>query len=75
MDSRTPLKGYLALLGGVIMTMVRCIQCASINNAWGTISIYVASYYYQRDQDATLNLFLFLYPVWCLGNCPGICAD
>ena len=73
LQRNTPLRGYLALLGGVLMTMVQTTQCSSILNAWGTLSIYVASYYYGKDHSVTLNMFLFLYPVWCLGNCPGIC--
>lgn len=55
------------------MTLVRNTQCASTVNAWGTLSLYLASYYYLHNHAVTLDLFLVLYTVFCLMNGPGLC--
>ena len=66
------LKAYLALIGGFLMNMVSTKQCASTVNAWGTLSIYIVSYFYLQDSAVSLNLFMVLFAVFCAGNCPGI---
>jgi len=68
----TPLKAYLALIGGFLMNMVSSTQCASTVNAWGTLCIYISSYFYLQDSAVSLNLFLVLFAVFCAGNCPGM---
>ena len=33
---------------------------------WGSISIYVASYYRSFDEDVTVSRFLIIVPIYCV---------
>jgi len=56
-------KGALTVFAGFLMNMVRAPQAAGSVNAWGTISVYVASYYHHFDSNVDLGTMFVVYPV------------
>lgn len=66
-------RRYAAVAGGFLMSLVPAKQCAGSLNAWGTMSLYVLSYYYLYDHSVSFTLFFTVFVLWCICDGPGIC--
>ena len=64
--SSSKLKGYLTVFAGFIMNLVPPTQAAGSVNAWGFISVYVASYYHHFDDSINLGTMFVVYPISAL---------
>lgn len=66
---RTQWQGYCAVLAGFLANFVRSSQAVGSLNAWGTLSVYVASYYYHQNyhNDPFVNsCFFMVFPATCI---------
>ena len=62
-------QGGCAVLSGFLANFVGNKQAVGSLNAWGTFSVYVATFYYHRDyhNDPFVNsCFFMVFPATCI---------
>ena len=62
-------QGYCAVLSGFLVNFVWNNQAVGSLNAWGTFSVYVASYYYHQgyhDDPLVDSCFFMVFPATCI---------
>lgn len=64
---------YASVTGGFLMNLVPSMQCSGSLNAWGTMSLYILSYYYLSDHSVSFDLFFVVFVLWCVCDGPGMC--
>ena len=59
---------YVAILLSCLVSLVPPTQCTGSLNAFGTFSVYYASYYYQSSPESPLvqNCFFVIFPLTCI---------